>query len=163
MKRSTLSRFLPTSPRVRRFGARSGLVQLLLCVAVWAGVLTAAAVVAPAFSGGRSVLHGTELAYAAGVRTAADPTGGFWTSDTNGQVLAHDGAPNFGSLTPGQAGAPIMGMAATPNGRGYWLADADGDVYPFGDAARLPAQNNAPSTSPVVGITATPDGRGTGS
>ena len=30
--------------------------------------------------------------------------------------------------------APIVGMAATPDGRGYWLAAADGGVFAFGDA-----------------------------
>ena len=29
---------------------------------------------------------------------------------------------------------PIVGMAATPDGRGYWLVAADGGVFTFGDA-----------------------------
>ena len=30
--------------------------------------------------------------------------------------------------------APIVGIAATPDGRGYWLVGADGGVFAFGDA-----------------------------
>jgi hypothetical protein len=29
---------------------------------------------------------------------------------------------------------PIVGMAATPDGRGYWLVAADGGIFTFGDA-----------------------------
>ena len=29
---------------------------------------------------------------------------------------------------------PIVGMAATPDGRGYWLVASDGGVFAFGDA-----------------------------
>ena len=29
---------------------------------------------------------------------------------------------------------PIVGMAATPDGKGYWLAGHDGGVFSFGDA-----------------------------
>ena len=30
---------------------------------------------------------------------------------------------------------PIVGMAATPDGKGYWLVAADGGIFAFGDAA----------------------------
>ena len=42
-------------------------------------------------------------------------------------------APNDGSVT-GALNAPIVGMAATPDGGGYWLVGADGGVFSFGDA-----------------------------
>ena len=29
---------------------------------------------------------------------------------------------------------PIVGMAATPDGRGYWLVASDGGIFTFGDA-----------------------------
>ena len=31
--------------------------------------------------------------------------------------------------------SPIVGMAATADGRGYWLVAADGGIFAFGDAA----------------------------
>ncbi len=31
--------------------------------------------------------------------------------------------------------APVVGMAATPDGGGYWLVASDGGVFSFGDAA----------------------------
>ena len=44
---------------------------------------------------------------------------------------------------------PIVGMAATPDGRGYWLVAADGGVFTFGDAqfygsgARCPTRTSS--------------------
>ena len=32
---------------------------------------------------------------------------------------------------------PIVGMAATPDGKGYWLVASDGGIFAFGDAALL--------------------------
>ena len=29
---------------------------------------------------------------------------------------------------------PIVGMAATPDGKGYWLVASDGGIFSFGDA-----------------------------
>ncbi len=29
---------------------------------------------------------------------------------------------------------PIVGMAATPDGRGYWMVASDGGIFNFGDA-----------------------------
>ena len=33
-----------------------------------------------------------------------------------------------------QLAHPIVGMAATPDGKGYWLVGKDGGVFAFGDA-----------------------------
>ncbi|EQD80481.1 hypothetical protein B1A_00847 [mine drainage metagenome] len=30
---------------------------------------------------------------------------------------------------------PVVGMAATPDGKGYWMVAADGGIFSFGDAA----------------------------
>ncbi len=30
--------------------------------------------------------------------------------------------------------APVVGIAATPDGKGYWRVGADGGVFGFGDA-----------------------------
>ena len=56
--------------------------------------------------------------------------------------------------------APIVAMAATPDGLGYWLAAADGGVFAFGDARWLGSTGRLPLVSHVVGMAATPDGGG---
>ena len=50
-----------------------------------------------------------------------------------GSVLPFGGAPALGSLAGEQLAGPVVGMAATPDGRGYWLVASDGGVFTFGD------------------------------
>jgi hypothetical protein len=61
------------------------------------------------------------------------------------------------ALVPNQ---PIVGMAATPDGRGYWMVAADGGIFTFGDAGFYGSAGALPLNKPVVGMAATPDGRG---
>ena len=56
--------------------------------------------------------------------------------------------------------APVVGMAATPDGKGYWLVAADGGVFAFGDAGFYGSMGAKPLNQPVVGMAATPDGKG---
>ena len=56
--------------------------------------------------------------------------------------------------------APIVGMAATPDGRGYWLVAADGGIFSYGDAHFFGSTGNITLNQPVVGMAATPDGLG---
>ena len=69
---------------------------------------------------------------------------------------------NVPSLLGGPAPAPIVGIAATPDGQGYWIARNDGAVSRFGDAGFFGSALTLGfvPTAPVVGITATPDGKG---
>lgn len=48
--------------------------------------------------------------------------------------------------------APVVGMAATPDGGGYWLVAADGGVFAFGDAQFHGSTGANPPAEPVVGI-----------
>ena len=67
-------------------------------------------------------------------------------------------APGGAALPAGSA--PIVGIAATPDGHGYWVATAAGAVFGFGDA---PSEGSLPGdhlNAPIVGIAATPDGHG---
>src|SRR5690606_3040840 len=71
------------------------------------------------------------------VEIVACPTGGYWICDTRGHVFSFGGAPFHGSMGdyPNvQLAAPIVSMAATPDGGGYWLLGADGGVFCFGNA-----------------------------
>ena len=55
--------------------------------------------------------------------------------------------------------APVVGMAATPDGNGYWLVASDGGVFTFGDAGFYGSAQGTPTTT-VVGMVTTSDGRG---
>ena len=56
--------------------------------------------------------------------------------------------------------APVVGVAATPDGLGYWVVAADGGVFAYGDAAFEGSAGGIQLNAPVVGMAATPDGRG---
>ena len=55
---------------------------------------------------------------------------------------------------------PIVGMAATPDGRGYWLVASDGGIFTYGDAELLRLGRGLTSTSRSSGMAPTPDGGG---
>ena len=93
------------------------------------------------------------------VGTAADPTGGVWVVASDGGVFALDGAPFFGSMGGVPLDAPVVGMAATPDGGGYWLVAGDGGVFAFGDADFQGSMGGKPLNAAVVGIAA-PDAGG---
>ena len=56
--------------------------------------------------------------------------------------------------------APVVGMAATPDGLGYWLVAADGGVFSYGDAAFDGSTGGIHLNQPIVGMAATPTGHG---
>ncbi|HUI03492.1 MAG TPA: hypothetical protein VLZ77_08115, partial [Acidimicrobiales bacterium] len=66
------------------------------------------------------------------------------------------------AATPPGSGlsAPVVGIAATPDGQGYWLASRDGGVFAFGDAGYDGSMGGRRLGAPIVGIAATPDGGG---
>ncbi|WP_200891146.1 hypothetical protein, partial [Acidithrix ferrooxidans] len=55
---------------------------------------------------------------------------------------------------------PIVGMAATPDGKGYWLVASDGGIFTYGDAGFYGSAGAIPLNKPIVGMAATPDGKG---
>jgi hypothetical protein len=82
-------------------------------------------------------------------------------------LAAHDGgvfnygtAPFLGSLGGQRLNAPVVGVAATPDGGGYWLVGSDGGVFAYGDARFFGSMGGQHVNAPVVGMAATPDGRG---
>ena len=59
---------------------------------------------------------------------------GYWLVASDGGVFSYGGATFDGSTARSHLNAPIVGMAATPDGGGYWLVASDGGVFSFGDA-----------------------------
>jgi cell wall-associated NlpC family hydrolase len=80
-------------------------------------------------------------------------------------IYTYDGAirywtPPSPSLTPGGLDAPVVGMAALPDGSGYWLTNDRGDVSAHGDAVDYGSLAGATLAAPITHIVSTPDGRG---
>ncbi|MFN8037411.1 MAG: PQQ-dependent sugar dehydrogenase [Acidimicrobiia bacterium] len=90
--------------------------------------------------------------------TAGRAADGYRLVASDGGIFSFGSTRFFGSAA-GRAGAPIVGMAATPSGDGYWMAGSDGSVYAFGDARPLGGRAGA-AGAPIVGIAATPSGQG---
>ncbi len=89
------------------------------------------------------------------------PVSGYWIADSGGSVYSY-GLPFEGSLpsvgvTPNK---PIVGMAATPDGKGYWEVAADGGIFAYGDAMFYGSTGAMTLNQPIVGMAATPDGKG---
>ena len=58
------------------------------------------------------------------------------------------------------ANAPVVGMAATPDGAGYWMAGRDGGVFAYGDAGFFGSAGSLHLNQPIVGVASTADGHG---
>jgi len=74
-------------------------------------------------------------------------------------VFAFGDAPFLGAAT-GITATPIVGMAASEDGRGYWLVASDGGIFAFGDAPFLGSTGGLRLNQPVVGMAAGPSGQG---
>ena len=123
------------------------------------------AVVPPGPSGGATVdvsvtnPDGSSPAVPGDRYTYAQP--GYWLVASDGGIFAFGpGAPFFGSAGNLVLNKPVVGMAATPDGRGYWLVASDGGIFAYGDAGFFGSTGNLVLNKPVVGMAATPDGRG---
>ena len=53
--------------------------------------------------------------------------------------------------------SPIVGMAATPDGKGYWLVASDGGIFSYGDATFYGSTGSLHLNQPVVGMASHPD------
>ena len=79
---------------------------------------------------------------------------------TDGGVFTFGSARFHGSTGAMHLNAPIVGMAATPNGGGYLLVASDGGVFTFGNAHFHGSTGNKHVTAPVVGIAGDSTGGG---
>ncbi len=91
---------------------------------------------------------------------AAQPFTGYWLVASDGGIFAFGHVGFYGSTGAVHLTQPIVGMAATPDGRGYWLVASDGGIFSFGDAHFYGSTGAVHLTQPIVGMAATPDGRG---
>jgi len=85
---------------------------------------------------------------------------GYWLAGSDGGVFTFGDPGLLGSTGGRPLSAPVVGMAATPDGGGYWLVARDGGVFSFGDAGFSGSMGGKPLSAPVVGMAATLDGGG---
>ena len=74
-----------------------------------------------------------------------------------------DGAVPFGAAPVGAnavvgGNAPIVGMAATPDGDGYWLVASDGGIFSYGNAQFSGSTGALHLNAPIAGMAAAPGG-----
>ncbi len=86
---------------------------------------------------------------------AAGTASGYWLAARDGGVFS-TGVPFYGSMGGQHLDQPVVGMAATPDGRGYWLVAADGGIFSFGDARFSGSMGATPLNQPVVGMAVDP-------
>ncbi|HEV3266750.1 MAG TPA: hypothetical protein VG014_14605, partial [Acidimicrobiales bacterium] len=85
---------------------------------------------------------------------------GYWLVASDGGIFSFGDTLFYGSTGGLTLTQPIVGMAATPDGKGYWLVAADGGIFSFGDAVFYGSTGAMTLNKPIVGMAATPDGRG---
>ncbi|MEA2500975.1 MAG: hypothetical protein QOD01_1086, partial [Actinomycetota bacterium] len=77
---------------------------------------------------------------------------GYWLASSDGGIFTYGSAGFFGSAGSIRLNKPIVGMAATPDGRGYWLVASDGGIFGFGGAAFFGSAGSLHLTEPIVGM-----------
>ena len=90
----------------------------------------------------------------------SSPAGGYWEAASDGGIFSFGTASFHGSMGGQALNAPIVGMAATPDGNGYWEVASDGGIFSFGTASFHGSMGGQALNAPIVGMAATPDGNG---
>jgi hypothetical protein len=116
-------------------------------------------------NGGHRALYVASLGVSGGVPyfdpyNQAPPDSGYWQVGSDGGVFTFGSAQYYGSTGGTHLNAPIVGMAATSDGKGYWLVASDGGIFNYGDAAFYGSTGSIRLNKPIVGMAATPDGKG---
>jgi Big-like domain-containing protein len=117
---------------------------------------------------GRRVGLALSVALLAGLTSVATPppakavisTSGYWLVGTDGGIFSYGQAKFYGSTGAIKLNQPIVGMAATPDGKGYWMVASDGGIFSFGTAGFYGSMGGKPLNQPIVGIAATRTGKG---
>ena len=84
----------------------------------------------------------------------------YWLVASDGGIFNYGDAAFYGSPGGMALNKPVVGMAATPDGKGYWLVASDGGIFNYGDAAFYGSPGGMALNKPVVGMAAAPDGKG---
>jgi IPT/TIG domain len=92
--------------------------------------------------------------------SAPPPTGGYTLVASDGGIFNYGTAGFFGSAGAIKLNKPIVGMAATADGKGYWLVASDGGIFNYGDAGFFGSAGAIKLNKPIVGMAATADGNG---
>ena len=79
---------------------------------------------------------------------------GYWLVGADGGVFAFGDAGFHGSMAGKSLDQPVVGIAATPDGKGYWLVGADGGVTAFEHEDFLGSMSGAFMSQPAVGMAA---------
>ena len=94
---------------------------------------------------------------------AGAPSGGidgYWAEGNDGGIFSFGAAQFYGSTGATKLNKPVVGMAATPDGKGYWLVASDGGIFTFGDAQFYGSTGAIHLNQPIVGMASTSDGLG---
>ena len=110
-------------------------------------------------TGGSDLNNDTEQ-YTALIESQSVVSLGYWEVAADGGIFNFGGANFYNSMGGMKLNSPIVGMAATADGKGYWLVASDGGVFAFGDAQYYGSMGGKKLSAPVVGIASTPSGRG---
>ncbi|MCP5025858.1 MAG: hypothetical protein GY929_06195 [Actinomycetia bacterium] len=94
----------------------------------------------------------------AGISNGGD--GWVWLATGDGDVIEINGAPDHGDVAAMPLNAPMIDIAARPDGRGFWMVAADGGVFSFGSSRFHGSTGGTNVPAPVVAMTATPSGEG---
>ncbi|HWE57295.1 MAG TPA: Ig-like domain-containing protein [Acidimicrobiales bacterium] len=85
---------------------------------------------------------------------------GYWLVGSDGSVRAFGEAVGYGSAAGVHLDKPMVGMAATPDGKGYWTVAADGGVFAYGDAHFYGSTGGTVLAKPIIAIVPSADGKG---
>ena len=88
------------------------------------------------------------------------PPAGYWQVASDGGVFTFGHAQFYGSTGSLHLNRPVVGMAATPDGRGYWLVASDGGIFAYGDAGFYGSTGSLVLNRPIIGMIPSLDGRG---
>ena len=85
---------------------------------------------------------------------------GWWRPTAESSTTATPGF--YGSAGSLKLNKPIVGIAATPDGKGYWLVASDGGIFNYGDAGFYGSTGSLKLNMPIVGMASSPTGLATG-
>jgi hypothetical protein len=94
------------------------------------------------------------------VGMASDGNSGYWLVASDGGIFSYGDAHFYGSTGAMRLNQPVVGMAATPDGKGYWLVASDGGIFSYGDAQFYGSTGSIHLNQPIIGMIAGPGGHG---